>query len=171
MKNNSLRKQCKKMRKIHHKIQCETKLLESRLCISNQTLEATNNTQLKKIQELESHIINLINTNSEDDITITNIMNTSNIELYDKIKNLEEQVESRLCISNQTLEATTNTLLKKLQELESHIINLINASSEASITITNITNIMNTLETTNIELYYKIKNLEKQVESKFCCIM
>jgi hypothetical protein len=98
-KNKSLRKKCKKLHNLHRK----TKLLESRLCISNQTLEATNQTLLNKIQELESHIITLINMNTEADSTIMNIMNTlnsvetENIELLDRLKNLEKQVKNKFC--------------------------------------------------------------------------
>jgi hypothetical protein len=98
-KNNSLRKKCKKIKSLHRK----TKLIESRLCISNQTLEATNNTLLNKIQELESHIITLLNMNTEFVNIIMNIMNTlnlietENIELINRIKNLEKQVKSKFC--------------------------------------------------------------------------
>jgi len=98
-RNKSLKNKCKKIQKLHRK----NKLIESRLCISNQTLEAINNTLLNKIQELESHIINLININTDADIMIMNIMNTlniietENIELYNRIKNLEKQVKSKFC--------------------------------------------------------------------------
>jgi response regulator RpfG family c-di-GMP phosphodiesterase len=88
-----------------------------------------------------------------------------------KIHRKTKQLESRLCISNQTLEAINQTLLNKIQELESHIINLINMNTEADSTILNIMNTMNSIETENIELINRLKNLEKQVKSKLCCIM
>ena len=91
-----------------------------------------------------------------------------------KMRNIHRKtklLESRLCISNQTLEATNQTLLNKIQELESHIINLITMNTEADNTIMNIMNTINTIETENIELINRVKNLEKQVKNKFCCIM
>lgn len=98
-KNNSLRKKCKQIKSLHRK----TKLIESRLCISNQTLEATNNIQLNKLQILESNLVILVNMNTEFINIIMNMMNTlntidiENIELLNRITNLEKQVKSKSC--------------------------------------------------------------------------